>query len=231
MREECADFSSTATASYLATIHNKEQVYHISSSPLSYELFPNVYPMAILPTANKIFSAAYSLSMASHVTGRDLPVVIKSVRQCLKQGASFHITLIDPMPVASSVGPYMRGWLFKHLNPYIEEKKRCMYPVREVPTYLGESLLRGKGSTIQTAKFLAIFPGHTGILLKPDGSVVDWALKAELRSVIGRMLWMEVWGRHVKAEKWWWEDPDIVKECIQLNTFWEYRVIEAVRED
>lgn len=55
-------------------------------------------------------------------------------------------------------------------------------------------------------------------------------LKRELKSVVGRMLWKEMWGSFVEGERWWWEVEEIVEECGLLGTRWEYAVIEGVRE-
>lgn len=53
--------------------------------------------------------------------------------------------------------------------------------------------------------------------------------RAELRSLVGRMLWREVWGEFVTAKNWWWDDPVCMKECLELGTFWEYHYIQGVR--
>lgn len=52
----------------------------------------------------------------------------------------------------------------------------------------------------------------------------------ELKSVVGRMLWKEMWGGYVEGEKWWWDDESVVEECERMGTCWEYAVIEAVKE-
>ncbi|KOS17352.1 hypothetical protein ESCO_006394 [Escovopsis weberi] len=54
-------------------------------------------------------------------------------------------------------------------------------------------------------------------------------VKAEVRSLVGRMLWVEVWGAHITADKWWWEDAACVRECLELGTFWEYHTIKGVK--
>jgi hypothetical protein len=53
----------------------------------------------------------------------------------------------------------------------------------------------------------------------------------ELRCLMIRLLWQEVWGRFVKATQWWWDDEDIVQECVELGTHWQYSHIVAVRGD
>lgn len=50
-----------------------------------------------------------------------------------------------------------------------------------------------------------------------------------LRSLVLRMLWREVWGRCVCARRWWWDEPDIVRECEERGTYWEYSHIVAVK--
>jgi hypothetical protein len=59
---------------------------------------------------------------------------------------------------------------------------------------------------------------------KPD------LIRNELESVVGRMLWKEVWGPHIIGSKWWWEDEGIVEECERMRTEWEYDVFEAAKE-
>ena len=54
--------------------------------------------------------------------------------------------------------------------------------------------------------------------------------RQELKSVVGRMLWREMWGGYVVGEKWWWDDESVVEECERMGTFWEYAVIEGVKE-
>lgn len=56
------------------------------------------------------------------------------------------------------------------------------------------------------------------------------AIKRELRTTVGRMLWQEVWGPFVTTgDKWWWEVPNIVDECIERGTYWEYSIIAACK--
>jgi len=64
-----------------------------------------------------------------------------------------------------------------------------------------------------------------------DAIVEDNDFKVQLKTVVGRALWKEMWGSFVEAEQWWWEDKDIVRECLELKTRWEWSVIEGVKED
>lgn len=51
----------------------------------------------------------------------------------------------------------------------------------------------------------------------------------ELRCVMGRGVWKELWGGFVEGGKWWWDDVEILKECRALGTVWEGGVVEAVK--
>ncbi len=57
----------------------------------------------------------------------------------------------------------------------------------------------------------------------------------ELKVVIGRMLWEEMWGKFCvdiagSEAKRWWEDGEIIEECVRIGTTWEFLVLEAVKE-
>ncbi|CRK38770.1 hypothetical protein BN1723_004478 [Verticillium longisporum] len=110
-------YESQATTSYLAALHYTKNIYHMSPTPLSHRLFPNIHPVAV-------------------------PAISPST-----------------------------------------------------------------------------FPVGPGL-----------SVKQELRSLVGRLLWMDVWGNYIAADGWWWDDPAIVQECQQMRTSWEYCVIEAVKD-
>lgn len=136
----------------------------------------------------------------------------------------------------------MRAWLDENLLFNLEKNFRCMTPSKLFPIWLADACLRGEGSTITTVKFFAIPPtqvkdkeaharweygNNTTNENPPDGR---GATRVELRSIVGRMLWKEVWGSYITADKWWWEDPACIEECTTMGTFWEYSLIEAVKE-
>ncbi|CAM1510231.1 Fc.00g005660.m01.CDS01 [Cosmosporella sp. VM-42] len=234
-------WESKATASYLAVLHPDKQVYHMSAAPLSHSMFPNIHPVlvpsvspSVFPVALQLFSTVYSLSLPAICPAQDLPGVLKNIHKCLKPGGSLQLTLIDPLPCAGTLGHRMRAWLEEHLLLNLERNFRCMSPSRGFPHWLGEASLRGQGSTLTTAKFYAIPTSARSHEAEPDPFIdqvrTERETKAELRSLVGRMLWMEVWGDYVTAGCWWWEDAACVEECLHLGTFWEYNVIEGVKD-
>jgi len=139
-------------------------------------------------------------------------------------------------------------WLDIHLILHLEKQFRCLNPSRLFPIWLEDEGLRAEGSTRLTVRFLASVNAKDAENLITDqeslyeGSIngdIDEAknrmergaiVKQELKSVVGRMLWKEMWGSYVQADRWWWEDDNIIEECERMGTCWEYSVIEAVKE-
>jgi hypothetical protein len=54
--------------------------------------------------------------------------------------------------------------------------------------------------------------------------------REELKRMVGMMLWEETWGGFIKGRRRWWNDKEVMAECAQLGTMWEYFVVEAVKE-
>jgi hypothetical protein len=135
------------------------------------------------------------------------------------------LTIIDPMPVASTLGHHMRMWLEENLLLNLERHFRCTNPSKLFPIWLADNSLRAQGSTITTARFVAVADVENENEQMPS----EADLRKKLRNTVGRMLWTEVWGSYVTGTEWWWEDPACVQECIDYKTCWEYNLIEAVR--
>lgn len=211
-----------------------------------------------LPLSPNYFSAVYCLPLASALPGQEIPGLLRSIHSCLSSGGILHLVLINPAPAATSVGPRMRQWIEDNLLLNLEQKFRCTNPRKLVPLWLGDAGLRVKDSTKTTVKCRAVFQKmdskerrrlkaaeaedddeeegeEQGILdLRYGGhgpaKREKQAIERELQSRIGRILWQDTWGSHVNAGRWWWDDPACAAECAQLGTYWEYSVIEAVKE-
>jgi hypothetical protein len=69
-----------------------------------------------------------------------------------------------------------------------------------------------------------------GMGMEGEDEVERERTRQELKSVVGRMLWKEMWGGYVEGEKWWWDDESVVEECERMGTCWDYAVIEGVKE-
>lgn len=192
---------------------------------------------AAVGVATEAFSAVNCLPIASILPSSDLPRLLQNIFRVLAPGGFLNMVIVDPLPSLGSAGPALRKWLDENLIFNLEQQFRCTNPSRNFPVWLLEAGLRAKGSVITTARFQAIIPpDHSGDSSSnsSSGSSVgndsEPATMRELRTVVGRMLWREIWGPFVGADKWWWEVPKIVEECVARDTCWEYSVIAVCKE-
>lgn len=141
--------------------------------------------------------------------------------------------IVDPWPITDSMGPNLQAWLDENLVFNLELQFRCNHPSRMFPIWLRDAKLRANGSIITTTRFQAIPQGQNddsdASTRTRDSSEGELAIRKELRGTVGRMLWQEIWGPFVTAEKWWWEVPKIVEECVERETHWEYSIIAACK--
>ncbi|KAK3997646.1 hypothetical protein QBC44DRAFT_364457 [Cladorrhinum sp. PSN332] len=228
-------YDSQSTTAYLAALHPNNTITHLAPLPLHNLLYPNIRPLYSAVTSSLSFSdnsyiSVHSLSMPALLAGQEVPRLLKGIRRCLASKGILHMTLIDPSPASRSLGPRMREWLDQNLIVHLESEFRCISPSRLFPKWLVDARLCGEGSSVTRAKFPAVFHQHL------DGQINgaqegESPIETELQSVVGRMLWQEVWGKAVRGNSWWWEDSECVSECIKHGTFFEYFLIEAVKQD
>ncbi|KAF9775035.1 hypothetical protein IL306_006860 [Fusarium sp. DS 682] len=241
---DCRDgavLTISATATYLAALHSTKKVYSLTTASFQNKEFPNIHPILVpsktpstLPIEQHSFTIVYSLSLPAVCSSPEIPEVLKNISNRLRVGGSLQLTLIDPLPCAGTLGHRMRTWLQEHLLINLERHFRCTNPSRLFPEWMGDAGLRGLGSTLTTSKFYAVSASIRSQVDDSDPfidrSPSEREIKAEVRSIIGRLLWMEVWGGFVTGDKWWWEDEGCVNECLQLGTVWEYHMIDGVKQ-
>ncbi|KAI1146879.1 hypothetical protein F4825DRAFT_174977 [Nemania diffusa] len=218
-----------ASASFIAALYPAVSITHLALDPLSPDSFPNIRPLQV-PSVSvsassralppRLYSTVTCFSMPALFPSTDIPPLLRFVHRCLAPGGALHLTIIDPQPVSESMGPKLRQWLFTNLLITLEQKFRTTLPSETFPAWLAVGNLRGKGSTIAMITAPAI--------CKMSG-ITD--RKIELRCLVNRLLWQEVWGKFVTGSRWWWEDEEIVQECIELGTHWQYSHIIAVKGD
>ncbi|KAK4179079.1 hypothetical protein QBC36DRAFT_87452 [Triangularia setosa] len=235
-------FDSHSTTSYLAVLHPEINIKHMDSTPIPHLLYPNVqsFPWPVSPSlaleANK-FTSVHCLSMPSLLASQEIPQLLRKIYHCLAPRGALHLVVINPSPVAHSLGPHMREWLEENLTTNLEAEFRCVTPSRVFPRWLEAAKLNGPNSVITKSKFQAIPPSQScnengkGKAKEMGAQDEETMVMEDLRSVVGRMLWQEVWAKNVRGAAWWWQIPECVEECIQLGTHWEYSVIEATKEN
>ncbi|KAF5582309.1 hypothetical protein FPCIR_9625 [Fusarium pseudocircinatum] len=234
-------YESEITATYIAALHSTREVYTLTTASFQNKELPNIHPVLVpsmtsstLPFDQHSFTIVYSLSLPAVCSSPEIPEVLKNISTSLRVGGSLQLTLIDPLPCASTLGHRMRAWLQENLLINLERHFKCTNPSRLFPEWMGDAGLRGQGSTLTTSKFYAVSASirsqadHSDPFI--DRIPSEREVKAEVRSIIGRLLWMEVWGSFVTGDKWWWEDEGCVNECLQLGTVWEYHMIDGVKQ-
>ncbi|KAF4334613.1 hypothetical protein FBEOM_11537 [Fusarium beomiforme] len=230
-------YETPAVTSYLAAVNHRKQVYHLSAAPLSPASFPNIHPVLTPVRSPSAFSVApstietiHSLRLPLAMSSQDIPALLRNIHRCLEPGGSLRLTIIDPLPVTSTLGPLLRTWIEDHLLFNLEASFRCTNPSKLLPLWLKGASLHVDPDTIETTQFFSIPLNNGQLQYVRDGHISEAGLRQELRNLVGRMLWMEVWREYIVAERWWWEDPEILRECIEHQTTWEWKLIRAVKE-
>ncbi|RYP69545.1 hypothetical protein DL771_006060 [Monosporascus sp. 5C6A] len=222
-----AEFETLHRYSYHASSPRAPRILALYETP---DLFPNVQPIlvptistsaAFRPLPPEFYSTVTCLSMPALFPSTEIPPFLRRIHRCLAPGGALHLTVIDPQPISSSTGPMLRQWLFEKLLINLERDFRTTYPSGTFPDWLEIGRLRGEGSTITTLSALVVDKR----VKSKDAST----LKAELRFEAVKKLWQEVWGRFVRAHRWWWDEEDIMQECREYGTTWEYSHIVAVK--
>lgn len=209
-------------------------VYHLSSDPLIHKQFPNVHPMlcpiisaSSLAFAANTFSTVSCVGVTSMLPSSDMPKLLTKIHRILAPGGLLHMVLIDPSPSATTIGPLLQQWLDEHLLFNLELQFRVTRPSRFFPIWLEEAKLRAQGSIITQTRFPAIAEDTTKSQQQQQPTAA--AVNKELRCIVGRLLWKQIWGPFVSGDTWWWEVPEIVDECREKQTHWEYSVIAACK--
>jgi hypothetical protein len=232
--------SDIATVAYLAALEPTKQHDHISLMATSKDdLFKNVRIVSVprvtpteFPIAPRIYESVHSLTLPSLCPLPLLPGILNNAYKCLKKNGFIRLMLIDPLPRAATMGSRMRTWIEENLLRNLAKLGKCMSPSTAFPHLLAQAHLRGNGSILTTTKFYAV--PVSAISRDRDAAKdsvqIDNETKAQVRSLVGRMLWVEVWGSYVTCNKWWWDDPECVAECLELGTLWEYHAVKGVKE-
>lgn len=199
-------------------------------------VYPNVHPVSMpsitagpFGLANGSFSCISSLQITSQFPSAEIPKLLEQIHRLLAPGGNLNTFTIDAWPLAGTAGPQLHQWLDAKLALNLEVHSRCQRPSRVFAQWLRNAGLQGDGSYTITTRFSAVpvFDGEG----RGDGQYTAADAREdtvkELRSLCGRWLWKYMWMGHVDGGQCWWDVPEIVNECVQYGTTWEYRIISA----
>jgi hypothetical protein len=175
-----------------------------------------------LPYPENFFSHIRASTLPSLVPSARLPELFGECQKLLAPGGFLEIRVMDAAPVRKTAGPLMRMWIEDRLSVNLERLFRCSKPCSLVPGWLEDA----------GYKMIARAKDETDTLpcaFNPDTSNVG----EELSTIIGRAFWKDIWGRFVDDApdevKWWWDDEEIVQECLRRQTVFECRTILAYK--
>ncbi|KAH3918503.1 hypothetical protein HBI56_134430 [Parastagonospora nodorum] len=176
-----------------------------------------------LPYPENYFAHIRASTLPSLVSSSKLPELFRECYKLLAPGGLLEVRIMDAAPVRRTAGPLLRTWIDDRLSVNLERLFRCSKPCSLVPTWLAD------------AGFDMVHSDSSSSVTLPCaiGSASTDVTK-ELSTVIGREMWRDVWGPFVDdvpgESRWWWEDEDIVQECLERKTVLECRAIYAYRK-
>ena len=175
-----------------------------------------------LPYPEEYFSHIRAPTLLSLVPSAKLPELFRECYKLLAPGGLLELRVIDAAPMRNVAGPLMRMWIEDRLSTNLERLFRCSKPCMLVPGWLQDA---GFDLTCTNNDRNVRLP----CVFDPTSSDTE----QELSNLVGQNLWKEVWGTFVDdipgEPKWFWEDEDIVKECLQRRTVFECKIIFAYR--
>ncbi|CAO2650454.1 Nn.00g017460.m01.CDS01 [Neocucurbitaria sp. VM-36] len=214
----------------LSAMHPSQTVHFLTTKPqrliplpgnVSFSTVRDVAAVP-LPYPEDYFSHIRASTLPSLVPSAKLPDLFHECYKLLAPGGLLEIRIMDAAPVRKTAGPLMRMWIEDRLSVNLERLFRCSKPCLLVPAWLADAGFE-----------LVPTQDDQNITLRCafDESFVD--VDNELSTIIGRALWKDIWGSFVDnvpgESKWWWEDDDIIKECLERQTGFECRTIFAYK--
>ncbi|RDW82610.1 hypothetical protein BP6252_03722 [Coleophoma cylindrospora] len=252
-------YESQACASLLSTYPpTGSKTHHLSLNPISsleqashLRTLIVTTPVSNLPYAPSSFKLINSLRLSVLLPSSSIPNLLQECHRILCTRGTLNLTVMDPLPRSSTLGPKMKAWLDDHLILKLETQFRCLKPTRLMPIWLQDAGFQAvhssKSAANEPAKTLRITedmlqePTTTSFSFRAvargeggyGGEVAQGDKKNSerdtLASTVGRMLWKEIYGPYVSGRTWWWEDEEIIEEVSQLGTRWDISIIEAIK--
>ena len=217
----------------LSAMNSWQKVHYLTTNPqrpmplpgnVSYSTVPQpgVIPF---PYSDLSFSHIRASSLPSLVPSSKLPELLSECHRLLAPGGLLEIRIMDAAPVRKTAGPLMRAWIEDRVSLNLEKLFRCSKPCKVMPAWIAEAGFEVVTSDISNGGQNLMLP----CAYDPSSSEID----AELASLVGQALWMDIWGDFVDdvpgEPRWWWEDEEVMQECFERQTVFECGSIFAFK--
>ncbi|EFQ94325.1 hypothetical protein PTT_08032 [Pyrenophora teres f. teres 0-1] len=214
----------------LSAMHPSQTVHFLTTKPQRpFPLPGNVSYLTVrkfgivpLPYPEDYFSHIRASTLPSLMPSAKLPEVFSECNKLLAPGGFLEIRIMDAAPVRQTAGPRMRMWIEDRLSINLERDFRCSKPCLLVPGWLADA---GFEVVDQANDQNTTLP----CAFDPTSATID----QELSTIIGRAFWKDIWGSFVDdvpgEPKWWWEDEEILDECVRRQTLLECKTIFAYK--
>ncbi|OCK85906.1 hypothetical protein K432DRAFT_388161 [Lepidopterella palustris CBS 459.81] len=226
-------YSNLAEVYQLSAMQPKEKIYYLSTKPQGAIPIPANVSYLSVPQAG-LLPFPYATSSFDHIRASSLPSAIASSRlpqvfcECYRliaPGGILEVRIMDSSPDRKTAGPKMRAWIEDRLSLNLEKYFRCSRPCTLVPGWVKEAgfsfLNNLPEKLMQTLRIPAAFDAN---------DTVD----DELLTLVGRALWKDIWGDLVEGRpgepRWWWEDEEVLAECLERKTVFECGTLFAFKE-
>ncbi|KAI9741248.1 MAG: hypothetical protein M1834_002964 [Cirrosporium novae-zelandiae] len=217
-------YGNRAEAYQISAMAPSSRIHYLSPNPpntiplpsnLSYLTVPSpdILPF---PFPESSFTHIRSTALPSLIQSNKFPPLFKECHRVLASDGVLELRILDPMPIKSTTGPKLRAWIEEHVLVNLEKKFRCSRPGILVPSWIKDAGFKISPSLSDSKERAQRFPA---MVKKKGGS--KWDLDEELRMVVGRILWKDLWGSFVEGEKYWWEEKELTTECEQMGTMFE----------
>ncbi|KAF4307587.1 hypothetical protein GTA08_BOTSDO03815 [Botryosphaeria dothidea] len=206
-------YSNLAEVYQLSAIYPKSHISYLTvRKPLaSLPLPSNIHPLTVpsagllpLPYATDSFNLIRCAALPSNLAATKIQPILRDLLRMLAPGGILELRLIDSTP---------------------ENTKRSTLDYNKRNGIIG--------SSTKATDFAALFEDPADDPTSPEGQ----ALQGELAALVARGLWKDSWGSLVDKGPtvgrdiiWWWDDPEIVRECWDYGTVFECGTMFAFKE-
>ncbi|KAH7130647.1 hypothetical protein B0J11DRAFT_548914 [Dendryphion nanum] len=202
----------------LSAMYPRENVHYLSTQPqqaiplpsnVSYQMVdqPGLLP---LPYPDASFSHIRASTLPSLIPSAKLPLVFQECYRLLAPGGMLEIRIMDAAPLRKTAGPKMKAWIEDRLSLNLERLFRCSKPCTLIPSWVTDAGFD-----------LPITHPSEG----EQNMQLPCAYETSTADVDAELAMLDV----PDEPRWWWEDEEVMRECLERKTVFECGAIFAFK--